>query len=791
MIVPSLGAYKDFEWAFPKRDINPKDKQADYCRRNAEAIYSLFCRNKLSWGQDTWNHFSVLRAYSRGEQDTSQYKSWLTNDISDSNNTSIATDSFDSLPLSRIAKRQGWYNVMFKNISPAPQIMNALHGQFDKLDFDLYCNVIDPDSRALEEERAYMKLVEAQNADWQNKLKMDMGIPIDEEIVLPKSKEELDMMKAKDGFKLNVARAMQKIIRHSFNISRWDNVVLKKVIDDLISLGYGVTEDYFDTEDSKFKCGYTDPDSFVAQYSKESDYSDMEYCGKFYYVTISNLRNKCPEVKEEKWKELAGTCVGMYGNPKFDWTTYSKLDPNTPALNYDGFKVPVLRACWIDTNIKRKLHYNSKYGRKSIIDLGYDSEVKPLTADQVKSGATQEIKPVFIRQPYECYWVVGQDYVYDFGPIKMAAREALNKPQLPFHVEQLLQPSIIDRLVPILDQIVLTFLRYQNSLAMMFERGYAVNVGMLANINLGGGKMKVGEVIKLAKQTGFWLYQYSPGTGLYTGGAATPVTPVDGGMGKRVEETIATLEMWMKQIENMTGISPVALSGTPDPTLPASTTSSVLQATANILKPITDAFLEIKQDTGECMMRRIQVGIRNSEKIRKAYAGVISPSDMDALKLMESEGVQYGLSLKAKPDKGLRAKIDIWIEKALQNVREQRPGIEIPDAIFFSSQLDRGADINDIEDQLRYIINKYKEEADAQAEKNMRIQGEVNAQNEQVKQQGIIEQTKADAEAKMAEEALRGDIKDSLLTKENNIKFLQLLMAGADAEDGLTTNKSE
>jgi len=89
--------------------------------------------------------------------------------------------------------------VLWQNISPAPAIMSALHGQFDKLDFDLKVNVIDPDSRALEEEQAYLKLIEAQNADWQNKIKMEMGIPIDEEVTMPRSKEELDILKAKDG----------------------------------------------------------------------------------------------------------------------------------------------------------------------------------------------------------------------------------------------------------------------------------------------------------------------------------------------------------------------------------------------------------------------------------------------------------------------------------------------------------------------------------------------------------------------------------------------------------------
>jgi hypothetical protein len=486
--------------------------------------------------------------------------------------------------------------------------------------------------------------------------------------------------------------------------------------------------------------------------------------------------------------KFAGDAMGMYGNPKDDWKSfYSKLDPSTKMFRYDGFKVPVFRACWIDTNTNKKLYYNSKYGRKSVIPLKYNTQVKPLSEDQMKAGASQEIKDIFVRQPYECYWVIGSEYVYDFGAIKMASRKTLSKPQLPFHVEQLLQPSIIDRLIPILDQITLNFLRYQNSLAMMFERGYAVNISMLANVNMGGGKMKVSEVIKLAKQTGFWLYQYSPGTGLYTGGAATPVTPIDGGMGKRVEETMATMEMWMKQIENLTGINPVSLGGTPDPSAPVATTQAALQATSNVLKPIVDACFEIKQDTGSCMMRRIQVGIRNNDKIRKAYSGVISPNDMDALLQMESEGVQYGLSLRARPDRNAKAKFENWIALALQNVREQRPGIELPDAIYFTSQLDRGVDLNDLEDQLRYFIAKYKEEAEENSNRAMETQAQMNAQNEQVKKQGELMLVEANAKAKIAEEQVRGVVKGRQTILEGNIALLESARQAADAENGLIT----
>jgi hypothetical protein len=46
------------------------------------------------------------------------------------------------------------------------------------------------------------------------------------------------------------------------------------------------------------------------------------------------------------------------------------------------------------------------------------------------------------------------------------------------------------------------------------------------------------------------------------------------------------------------------------------------------------------------------------------------------------------------------------------------------------------------------------------------------------------------SDGKAQEEALRGNIKDSLLTKEYNMQFLQSLREAADAEQGITSNTS-
>jgi len=785
-MIPVLSAYKDGSWAFPRQDIDPSKKDAEYHTTNAKAIYSLFCRNRTAWGATTYDKFNELRAYSCGEQDVDKYKTWLISDESSSTSSTVAVDSFDSLPLTRTARREGWFNALWSNISPAPGLLSALHGQFDKLDFDLYVDCIDPDSRALEESQAFKKLVEGQNIEWQNKIKKDMGIPIDENAILPKSLEELDMLKAMGSFKLNVSRAMQKILRHSFKVSRWDNVIRKKVIDDLICIKYGACRDYFDTEDNKFKTKWIDPARLVIQFSNEQDFTDSEYAGYFTFWTISNLKHKLPEVDETEWKNLAYGSRGSYGNPSGDWDTkYCLLDPSTYIYGYDGFKVPVFEAEWIDTDVSKRLYYKSKYGRKSIINLGYDSTVRELTESQKKAGATQEKKNLSVRLVRQCSWVVGKDYCFDWGVVKMASRENYSKPQLTFHVEQLLQPSIMERLVPILDQIMITFLRYQNSLAKMVENGYAINTSMLGNVTLGGQKLKPAEVIKLFKQTGMFLYQYSAGTGLYTGGAATPITAIDGGMKNRVQETIQTLEMWMKEIYNMTGINPLTMSGVPAPDDTSDKIKVASMATQSVIRPILDATLEIKESIGECMMRRIQNGIRNSDTIRKAYAGVISPTDMEAMKKKEGDNVQYGLGLRAKPDEKMKQVFREHLALALQNTRENRPGIDVNDSIHFLNQLDAGADIQDLEDQLIYTIEKNKKEAQANSERAIQAQAQANMQAEQAKVQGELAKIQAEAKAKVGEEIVRGQVKDKILTKEKNYELLEGLRVSADEEEGL------
>ncbi len=794
-MIPVLSDYKS-GYNFPDRDIDPKKKETpEYYKQNASAIYSLFCQNQTSWSYADINKFNTNRLYSRGEQDSEQYKSWLINDTTESSSTTpVSITDWDDIPLTRVARREGWSNINWKNLSPAPALLNSLHGQLDKMDYDCYVNTIDSDSKGLVEDEKYKRMVEAKFADWQIEFKKNAGIPVDEQMIYPRTQEEFDMFEAEDGFKLAVATSMQKLIRHSFEISRWDNEIRKKVIDDLITCGYGAVKDYYDVTEKKWKVKYLDIAYLIIQYSNEYDYHDADYAGYLHRDwTISKLRNKLPQCSEEDLKKLAYKSFGRYGNPSTQWDTrYSLLDPATQTYKgINDFKVPVLEVAWMDFDIEKRLYYRNRHGRDLVIDLGYNGEVRPLSEESKKMGATQEVKKIGMRVPRECYWVLDTDYVFDYGVIKMADRKSLVEPKLPFHVEQLLQPPIIENLIPIFDEVAQLYLRYQNSLAMMVEKGYAVNTSMLGNVNYGGEILPVHEVVNMWQQTGRLLYSYvnSSGVqGMYGGGSALPITPIDGGLGTRVEETIKAMEFAFKKIELFVGINLASLGITPEPNVPTGTTKEAMQGTMNALKPILDAALEVKQSAGESMMRRIQIGLRNSQDIRDSYKGVVSPMDIESIVDMEKNSVEYGLTLKPKPDDKMKALFYRWMEAALQDTRDGNTGLYTSDAMYFTARLEGGEDILDLTRQMRYRIKKNKEESEQSKQAAIQQQIDGNMQTEQLKHQNEMEKIQAEGQISAGEEMIRGQIKE----KQANLEMVRDLYAelreAANAEKGINTS---
>jgi len=761
---------------FPNRDMNPDNKGKAYHRKWAEAIYSIYISGDAAWSVNMHSQWERQRSYSRGEQDVEQYKKYL---LDEQREEGSAT-SIDDMPISRVAKREGWLNVLWENLSIGPKIMDSMHGMFDPVDFDLYVDAIDSNSMSLQENAKYVALIEGMNQQWQIEYKKKAGIPVDENVILPKSNQELAAIEAAGGFKLNIAKSMEKLARHSFNASRWDDVIKKKLVDDLVTIGRCATRDRYDQEDGMFKTEYIDPDRLVIQYSKEHDYSDADYGGYFRLMTISDIKKKMPHLTDEELRKIAQSSRGLFGNPSVpnrdDWDRlYDRFDETTHSYGWYDFKVSVFDAAWMDWDLKRAKKYQTKSGRSRYERVPYDEEIP----DKYESVTSTW------RCVRQCTWIVGTKHTFDDGKMNMGARPQPNKPRLPFHVERLHGPSIIKRTIPIMDQISLLWFRYQNSMAKMIESGFAVDFGMIMNISDGQGKKyDVNQILKMWKQTGILPFMPSR-YGNYQGGAVTPVHALPSDFMSKLEGIMAAFEFQFRMFEQTTGINPISLGQTPSPDAPVGTTEASMQATSNIIKPIATAIFELKQNAGECMVSRIQTGIRVSDNIRKAYEGIVGKNDIMALKMAEKSNVRYGLSMKAKPDQLFKQKLVSYIEIALASGRDGKAGIEINDAILLEEKLWRGDNISDIRNELSYIIERRKQEIAMEKNALIKSQSEENQKLEGMQQQGEMARHKMDMQKIVVTEEERRRTERVIANRE----FLAQLIEQSNkekAEGGIT-----
>lgn len=758
---------------FPDRDINPAEKDAIYHKRWAEAIYSIFLSSKASWGLTEHNHFARQRAYALGEQSTDKYKKFLLDEEQGDDDSSA---SIDDMPISRIAKREGWLNVLWENLSIGPKLMDSMHGMFDPVDFDIYVDAVDPNSMSLSENAKYRALVEGQNAEWQAEYKKRAGIPVDELAILPKSNQELAAIESQGGFKLNIAKAMQKLSRHSFNVSKWEDVIKKKLVDDLVTIGRCATGDRYDREDGMFKTEYMDPARLVIQHSDERDYDDAEYGGYFRLKTISELKKGLPTLTDEQLRGIAKNNQGVFGNQttrgEGHWNQIMETR-GAGSLTYPwyDFKVCVFEAVWIDWDLKRYKEYTTTKGDYRFEEVSYETKIAKEDLDKERTSLWRGVR--------QCTWIVGTNHILpDYGKVYMGARPTPSKPKLPIHIERLHGPSIVKRAIPIMDQIANLWFKYQNSVAKMIESGFAVDMGMLLNLSDGkGGKYDVGEVLKMWKQTGILPYMPSR-YGNYQGGAVTPVHALPSDFMSKLEGIKMAFDMQFALFEQTTGINPVSLGQTPSPDAPVGTTEASLAATSNIIKPIATALFEVKQNTGECLVSRIQTGIRVSDPVRKAYAGVIGDNDIRVIRLAEKSNVRYGLSMKAKPDQLFKQKLVSYIEVALASGRDGNTGIELGDAMLLEEKLWRGADISDVRNELTWLIDRRKQAASLEKKAMIEAQSQENQKLEQQQQQGKMQEHKMNLEKVVVTE---GEKRKTERVKSNTA-FLQSLVDQANQE---------
>jgi hypothetical protein len=739
-------------FSFPNPNRAPaKKNEKEYILAVAKGMYSVHAREKTAITPTRQEKFHINREYGRGQQSSEYYEKLLIN----SENVNTPTIS-NSNELAR-ERRQSWKNIDFEHkVSYAPKVADHFYGLFLDMENDVVGDAIDPDSG---EEMRSKKLKMLAELYWMKELKEFRNVAKQKEPkwnFFPRDKEELDLFEAQGGFKLNFTKAMEKLAKHTFESSGWDQLK-KHYVNDILDTGFAIGKVTEDPNSGEVVVDYMDPEYTIVQHSNYWDFRDIEFIGEIKPWTCTSLSKY---FTTEELREVIKKFAGQMGNSSDQYFTNKGYNFKDEDLGY--FKVPVLQFHYLDYEDDYKKEYTNSYKQKRLIRVEYDYTAK---------NNNEKVKITRKWYVYTGCWVVGSDLLFNYGKEQNQLRDG-KEPVLPYGVFKLADLPITERLIPLYDQLEITWLRFQNAQAQASLSGHAINMRLLSNVTLGGEPVSPIDALKFMKSVGDLIYSDldMSDPNRYYGGEVNPVHPIEGGMKSELEEGIQKFEWTIRMIEHITGLSNVSMGTQADVQAAVGTTKLAAEGSYNIIQPNFAAITFLKGKMAREVMWSIQLKLRYDDKMRKHYSGIIGKKDVEAIRLADKRGAKFGIHFEARPTRDEKMDLYRMIEEALKS-----QALTGDEAWMIRQGLLSGENLKDLGLKLAYKIRKRSEQA---AEKEFAARQQQHKQNMEYKQQEFQQEMakqKLISETELQKEQIR---QQGVLTKtdKDNLTKLQELI---------------
>jgi len=762
--------------------IDPKKKDTtEYCRDITRAAFSMLIQDKNFLPGTAYSYMQTLRDYGNGNQNESKYINMFLNGAPSTSSTPTSSSSdVDGVWTSTAkAKRKALENINTKIVSVATNLMNAIQGIFSVYDENCYVNSVDNSSIEEEERKMYDILFDVKNIDFLKSIKNQYGMDLSGGSQMPSdvTLEELEIYKDMGGFRGEHAIAVEELIKYTELMSDWDSMK-KRYVNDIVKLNMisGLSE--YDLETCEERWKYCDPGNVTMQYSMDGGFKDAEYGGYFELVKVSKLVQMGFPSKEII--KSAKKYAGMYNNiASLDWGRYT--GPSSYDNSLLDMQVPVYHHFWKDCNIDRKLKIKDGYGREINHRIDFGKEIKPISDYRAKKGVEQSEIKTRKRIVYQCSWVVGTDMVYNYGPRPNQSRESKKEPMLPIFVRRginddptMMFGSIIESIIPYLDNLQMAWLKYQDALIKSHPGGWALNLRLLRNLTVGGEEMSELEAFNMFYHTGRLPYQDIPLGERYRGGEVFPIKQIEGNLGALMAVTAEEIHRNLQFIEKATGINPAPLGQTPQEDQTATATRIATAGTNNVLRPLFDDIFSLKEKLADCSSKRIQLLIRNNPASRDAYDRIIGGRKVEMLRQMERNGAEYGMYLETRAtDKEIQSLMSA-AEEALSPGRDGKIQINLSQWMYIFEQIRSGGNIKKLSRDLSFMIRRNEEMQAQIADRNVQAQAGRQAKQENLKAQQDLILKQADAvkqkdvdNNKAKNEAKLEQLKSNLKYKEN------------------------
>ena len=697
---------------FPRQDVNDSVKVSDdYGLKVAYAIEAEW------WSRDvgTTNYvenreeFHRRRLYSRGEQDIRYYKDWF------SQNGDLSYVNLDWNPVPIIPK---FFDLM-------------VNGMQDRL-FHVRAKAIDPISTErrnkfiedVKEDLATQDIIDG----WAAELNVDANnVPPKER---PGSEEELNLH-MELNYKQGVETAIEEGVKNIFDINKIENIK-RRVDEDLVSLGIGAVKHSFNQSDG-IKLEYVDPADLVYSRGEEDpNFSQMYYCGEIKRVRVNELAKEFPNMTDEQLKTIVDKGANYEDYDENRYYHYESDDENTVSLMY---------FCW--KSFMHDVHKVKTTGAGTEKALARDDDFRPPSSAE---GDYQRVAKRY-EVVFEGVYVIGARILLKWEVAKNMVRNksSINKVIMPYKI---ISPkwykgrieSHVDRMIPYADLIHLTHLKIQQTVQRMVPSGIYIDVDGILEVDLGNGTMQTAQdALNMYIQTGNIVGRSMTSDGDPNPGKV-PIQDLPGSDIRQLAELIQYYQFNIQMIRDITGINEARDASDPDQYSLVGV-QKLAAANSNVAtRHIQEASIKVCQFLAEATTLRFQ-DVLEYHPQKEQFIGAIGRFSTETLKeLNDLHFYDFGISIDLEPEEEEKQLLEANIQAALAK-----------DQILLSDAIDiRMIPNQKLANELLKLRQKEKQQNDQQIQQqNIEAQSKANAEAAQATEQAKAQAEQIKAEAKI------------------------------------------
>jgi hypothetical protein len=744
---------------FPDPTASSSEKQlSKYGKAYAKAIMAQWggSDDPNSLQSKRSKEFEVARDYAQGTQSTQIYKQILNSlDGGGSGGTLMNIDwtpvpivpKFVKIVVNKILSRKPYPNV----------------------------EAIDPVSRGEKAKAKARTKAAIENKEFLMEMR-ELGVQVADDIDnLPETQEEADIF-MDTNIKIAAEIAAQIATNLTLEWNDFNDSTYRRAVEDLVVCGmagvkrendpnYGIVE------------RYVNPANLIHSYTEDPFMKDLVYAGEVRTMSIMDLKRISKEgMTEDQWQKIGNIVKAKYGN---DPRAIGQARNADGGFGYDDYTVSVLDFEFIGLESTSYEEKDSKYG-----NVGFYQKKEGYVPP---SDSVYNRKAVHMQQMclYSGLWLADGQILMNYGKsenqprnIHDLSRTTLSYSIVATNLRRMRPKSMVTSVIGFADQLQITHLKLQQSIAKAKPDGIMIDIEGLDNVQLGaGGELSPLDLQDIYEQTGVMYYRSKNPEG---GFQNAPIKEINNTI-RNVNELIGLYNHYLRMIRDATGVNEAVDGSSTKGDALVGVRQQQIESSNNALYDITHASLVLYKRVCEDVIKCLQI-LPSEAILYKTYEKALGQHAMDTLKEFKNLPMyNFGIVVTAEMDDEDK----MYLESNIQQALAQKE-LDIEDAIAIR----RLKDVDQAERLL--IVRRAKRVKRMQdiAMQNSQMQAQAAGQSAQVASQAQAQLEQVKSQLSMQEKQLESNLATQRMQIEYQFKLELEKIKGLTATQMLAASTS-